>query len=60
VNNMRPQGLGQRVFGALLLLLAVSYGANLAYEWLRPLVPSLIVGLIVLGLFVVVLGRFRR
>jgi hypothetical protein len=40
---MYPTSWGQRVFAALVLLLAVALGARVAAELLAPLVPALVV-----------------
>jgi hypothetical protein len=55
----QPEGWTKRAFSALVLLLAIAYGARLASSWLMPLVPVVIV-LVVLGvLYAVVFGRRR-
>lgn len=51
--------MGQRIFGALALVLVVAWVAHEVYVLLRPLVPSLIVLLFLLGIFAV-LFRGRR
>jgi hypothetical protein len=40
---MYPTSLTQRVFAALVLLLAVALGARVAADLLAPLVPGLVV-----------------
>lgn len=60
MKGYRPGGgLTQRGLSVLVLLLLVAYGAHLAYQWLSPLVPVVIV-LVVLGVvYGIVLGRRR-
>ena len=53
------RGMGQRIFGALALVLAVAWIAHAVYVLLQPLVPSLIVLLFLLGIFTF-LFRGRR
>ena len=59
MKNLEPRSVGQRIFGALALLLGVAFGAHEAYTLLRPLIPSLIV-LVVLGLVFGFVFRGRR
>lgn len=53
MRDLDPRGLGQRVVGALALVVAASYALHLAYQWLAPLVPVALSGVVV-----VVLCRF--
>jgi ribose/xylose/arabinose/galactoside ABC-type transport system permease subunit len=57
--NLEPSGMGQRIFGALALVLGVAFGAHEAWLLLRPLIPTLIVLLFLFGIFTV-LFRGRR
>lgn len=41
--EMQPTSWSQRVFAALVLLLAVALGARVAADLLAPLVPALVV-----------------
>jgi CBS-domain-containing membrane protein len=55
--RFQPDGWMKRGLAALLLLLAIAFGVHLAYEFLAPLLPEVIV-LVVLGvLYTVVFGR---
>jgi hypothetical protein len=56
MKNLEPRSVGQRIFGALALLLGIAFGAHEAYTLLRPLIPTLVV-LAVLG---AVFGLFFR
>lgn len=42
---------------ALLLLVAISYGAHLIEMWLRPLVPLAIAGAVLLAIFRLIQSR---
>jgi hypothetical protein len=49
----------QRIFGALLLLVAIAYGAHLIEIWLTPVIPVVVVLLVLGVVFRVVFGRRR-
>jgi hypothetical protein len=49
VNNINPTSWRQRLFSALVLLLAVALGARVAAELLEPLVPALVVLILLCG-----------
>ena len=55
----QPEGWGRRVFGALVLLLAVAFGAHLVSSWLMPMVPVVFVLVVLGGIYAVVFGRRR-
>jgi len=57
MRDLDPRGMGQRVVGALALVVAASYALHAAYLWLAPLVPVAISGVVVL---VVLRLVFRR
>lgn len=56
MKNLEPRGGGRAVMDALLLLVAVSYGAHLIEMWLRPVLPLAIAGAVVLALYRLIRG----
>jgi ribose/xylose/arabinose/galactoside ABC-type transport system permease subunit len=59
VKNLEPLGVGRRALAAVALILGIAFGAHEAWLLLRPLIPTLIVLLFLLGIFTV-LFRGRR
>ena len=58
MNDFDPRGgVGRRVLSALVLLLAISYGAHLIERWLSPLAPLLIAGVVLIGVYRLIRGR---
>lgn len=56
----KPDGLLKRGFAALVLLLAIAFGARLVAAWLAPVVPGIIaVGLLLMVYRLVFRGRRR-
>lgn len=55
--NNRGPALPGSVMSGLLMVLVVAAGARVAYELLAPLVPTLIVLALLIGIFTVI---FRR
>ena len=55
--SSQPTRWGQRVLGALVLILAVCYGVQLAASMVVPLAPALLVIVLLLGTYQVL---FRR
>lgn len=58
MNGLEPRGAGRRVLSALVLLLAISYGAHLIVLWLSPLTPLLLTGVALVGLYRLIRGRW--
>jgi hypothetical protein len=56
----RVKGWMKRTAGALLLLLAVAAGARVIFALLMPLLSLLVYGLLLIGIYALVLGFFRR
>jgi hypothetical protein len=48
------------VLSALVLLLAISYGAHLIVLWLSPLVPLLVICIALIGIYQLIRGRWWR
>lgn len=55
-----PRGWRQQVFSGLVMVLAVALVARAAEWLLAPLVPTLLVLIGLLGLYSVLIGRWRR
>jgi hypothetical protein len=54
------KGWMKRISGALFLLLAVAYGAQIIYALLAPLLPLLISAAVLISIYAVALGFVRR
>lgn len=54
-----PGGMGRRALEALALLLAIAYGSHMIFEWFRPLIPTVIVLMVLAGMYTAVFGRRR-
>ena len=59
MRNLEPSGMGQRVLGALALLLLIAWAAHEAYALLRPLIPTLITLVVLGGVASLVFRRWR-
>lgn len=57
---VKSSGITGKVAGALLLLLAAAWVARQVYEWLAPLVPSVLVMLGLLMLLAALARVWRR
>lgn len=59
MRQLGPQGLGQRVLGALALLLGIAYASHQIFEWLQPAIPTVIVLIVLGGIYTLLFGRRR-
>ena len=48
MRNLDPRSMGERVLSTLVLMVAASYVLHRMYEWLAPLTPVAISGVIML------------
>jgi len=55
-----PRSWRQQVLSGLVVVVAVAVGARVAWEVLAPLVPTALVLIGLLGLFSLLIGRWRR
>ena len=55
-----PRSWRHQVFSGLVMVVAVAVGARVAWEVLAPLVPTALVLIGLLGLFSLLVGRWRR
>ena len=55
-----PRSWRQQVLSGLVVVVAVAVGARVAWEVLAPLVPTALVLIGLLGLFGLLVGRWRR
>ena len=55
-----PRSWRQQVLSGLVVVVAVAVGARVAWEVLAPLVPTALVLIGLLGLFSLLVGRWRR
>jgi len=60
VNVPSPRSWRHQVFSGLVMVVAVAVGARVAWEVLAPLVPTALVLIGLLGLFSLLVGRWRR
>jgi len=60
VNVPSPRSWRQQVLSGLVVVVAVAVGARVAWEVLAPLVPTALVLIGLLGLFGLLVGRWRR
>jgi hypothetical protein len=60
VNVPSPRSWRQQVLSGLVVVVAVAVGARVAWEVLAPLVPTALVLIGLLGLFSLLIGRWRR
>lgn len=56
---LEPKGIGHRLAEACGMLLVTAYAGHLIYAWLRPLIPTVIVLLVLGVIYAVVFGRRR-
>lgn len=57
---MHPQGWKRHAVEAVVLLLAIAYGARLVWSWLMPLMPGVTVVAMLLVVYAVLFRRWRR
>lgn len=57
VKYLAPKGAGRRATEAVVLLLAISYGARLIILWLAPVIPLLISVAVLLAIWGLIFGR---
>ncbi len=60
MNVPSPRSWRQQVLSGLVVVVAVAVGARVAWEVLAPLVPTALVLIGLLGLFSLLIGRWRR
>ena len=59
MKHLEPRGIGRRLAEAVCLLLATAYASHMIYAWLRPLIPTMIVLVVLCGIYTAVFGRRR-
>lgn len=60
MKQLEPRRFEERIVSALLLLVGAAWAAHLVYDWLRPLLPLAVVGVVLVGIWRLVFGRRWR